>query len=597
MDLKDKLSKEQKEKIQAFLINRFQVLKDLRTEYDNKVKEEIDLYNDKDQYIEDKEDWEETITIPYIYTVVQTMVARLMETLFGTDNYLRIYVEDPNYKKIEKSLQRWLQQVLDEIKLKYKARDFLEESLVERVSWLQPQPILENGKLKSIKLNIFGWYDVWFDLKAVDIEDTDAFIRKRVKKYKVLENKNYFNHDEVKKTSLPDQEYEDEKVRQKGGNISYDDPDMNTDVDTIDDVEILEWYGVYNISKNKNKPEYKDVIFTLANRQVLVSVQTNEMKTQKKKLLFPVRPMRQSKSLIGKSVPQLVKNMQYELNQVRSLRLQNFKTNINLLFKYRRDADIEFDELFAAPGNAIGYSGDPSDIDLFPIPDKSREASIMGSEIVSDIQQVTGAVDYVMGTSAGRGVTETASGIESITNQAMFKFGMMAKNAYDDILEFINFVVILYFKYGKDQVILFDVAISDFFKNQTEETLEKSYAVDIALNDLAMRRDIERAQFINALNIILPMVQQAGGNMTVILKQVMERLNMENIDEIMEPAPEDKQIIDVILPIIKANPKILDVLIQMSQDGEVAGPGAGKAAPQSPNGGATPQEIARETNS
>ena len=579
-----KLSEDKLDKIQQFLIHRFNQLKDLRDSLDDDIEEEIDIYNNVDKYIDEKEDWQEKISIPYIYTIVQTMVARLIEVFFGVDNYLRIYVENPDLKNIEKKIQRFIQAKLDKIKLKDKARDFLEDALVQRTTWLQLVPKKNGDKLEKIDLNILKWYDVWFDTKAKTTDDSDFFLRKIVKLYKILQkDKIYFNLDKVKQTKPPEEDIrEKQEYEAKQGNSNsyekvYYDPNSNS---TIDEVELLEWYGMYDISEDKDKPNYQFVLFVLANRELLVRAETVELETEKKMLLFPIRPLKQANSLIGKSVPQLTKDMQYELNEVKSLRMENFKTQIRLLFKYRRDSGIDFDELFVEGGNAIGYDLDPKDIDMFPIPDKIREASIMSSELVQDMQQVTGAVDYLMGTSAARGVTETASGIQQITEQALYKFSMMAHNVYSDLLDMINYIIILHIIYGTDEILLKDMDLKKFTE-MTIEDLEDSYSIDIALNDLAMRRDIERSQFIQAMNIILGILQQVGGNPKELLKQVMERLNMENIEDILKLPPEQEQIIQQILPIVQQNPQILQMMMQMVE-GAGGGGGSMMANAQAP---------------
>ena len=61
------------------------------------------------------------------------------------------------------------------------------------------------------------------------------------------------------------------------------------------------------------------------------------------------------------------------------------------------------------------------DIQLFQTPDMVNMASYMEAQLIQEAQQVTGAVDYLMGTSAGRGVTETATGIKTITEQALLR--------------------------------------------------------------------------------------------------------------------------------------------------------------------------------
>ncbi len=154
-----KVTKKKEKEIKSFLVNRFSELELMRRQFDNVISEEIDLYNDIDKNMQDynnttkkgKHWWETSETIPYIYTIVQTMVARIIQIFFGHQNYLRIFVEDRDYKSIEKELQLWLQYELDKVHLKRRARDFIEESLVERMQWLQLRPIFKGKEKKNVE--------------------------------------------------------------------------------------------------------------------------------------------------------------------------------------------------------------------------------------------------------------------------------------------------------------------------------------------------------------------------------------------------------------------------------------------------------------
>jgi len=157
---------------------------------------------------------------------------------------------------------------------------------------------------------------------------------------------------------------------------------------------------------------------------------------------------------------------------------------------------------------------------------------------------------------------------------------MMAQNMYDDLIEFINFIIILHTKYGKSDILVRHPELKDFF-SQREEELENSYAIDIALQDLAMRRDVERAQFVNAINIIGQLLMQTGGNVKELLKQVMKVFKVPNIEKILEPPP---QVQDQTGAVMEAEAKA------NQQRG-----GSMQAVPGMPTG-ARPEEIAAEEN-
>jgi hypothetical protein len=569
-NLKEVLSEDKIKEIQTFLLARFDYFEKLRKPLDDDIKEEIDLYNDIDEDQEDKEDWQEKLGLPYIYTIVQTIVARVRQAVFSGQNYLRIYLEDTRFSKIEKDLEKWGQNLLDKIRFKSRARDFIEDGLVERTNWLELVPMKEGGKFR-MDFDVHTWNNVWFDTKVLDVEDTDIFVRKIQRLYKILANdKVYFNMEDVKKTTPPDDIKEKQKYEAKQGQTYYYDPSKNNSTDQI---ELLEWHGDYDLGDNPDELDIRPVIFVLGNREKLIRAETVELETKKKKLLFPIRPIKQAKSLIAKSIPQLIKNMAKEVNEMKALRLQNFKALVKLLFKYNRNADLDYNEIFSDGGNMIGWIDSPEDIDTFNVPNMIGPATLMITDEINSMQQTTGAVDPVIGAGGGRG-NETASGIRTVTEQALFKISMISENVHDDVLPFVKYYFIFNLKEDRENILKKYPGFTAFIDQEWDE-LENSDAFDIAMKDLTVRRDVERSQFINVSNVILPLLERTGGNFKEYLRQVMESFDMENIDEILTTPPEEERFITQLTTIMKQNPQVAQVIRAIMQNPKLAGQIAG----------------------
>jgi len=565
-----KLKASQRKDIEKFLQSRFSHLEKLRSPLDTEVEEEYDVYNNKDKNQDDKNSWEETSYLPYVYTITQTIKARVVQSLFPDQNYIRSFMERDEYKGIEKEFEQWAQEELDIIRFRQRASDFIEDGLAFRGCWLQLRPMKDKLRQRlKIDFDVINFFDIWYDTFSQDIEDTDVFIRKIVKLWQLQsDDMNYFNIEKIKAKDIEPPDYIKKRQIYKSKNgVTYYDPVRDN---VTDDVELLEWYGVYNLNPDpEGKPDFKNVIFTLANRSLLVRAETNDMKTKRKKLLFPIRPFKQAHSLVPKSVGQLIKSIQYDINETRALRMTNFKLKVKLLFKYNKNADINFKEMFAKGGNAIGFDDNPDDVSLFDVPDMVQMATFMNAELIQEAQQITGAVDYLMGTTAGRGVTETATGIKTITEQAMFKMSMVTENVYYDVLDFINFLLILKTKYDTPEIIAKHPLLNEII-DRPEDEIEDSRIIDINLKDLSVRRDVERAQFINFSNIILPVLERVGGNIKEFLRQAMDRLQMERIDKMLEPAPEIQQLTQAIANAMSKDPSIGQMIMMILQNPEIA---------------------------
>ena len=599
-----KLTDNQKEDIQKFLISRFDYLRSIRSELDDEVKKEVDIYNNIDANIRSKEEDEEKYEIPYVYTIVNTIVARIQNSVFGKSNYVKIHVESDNLLKYQKELTHWMQNELDRLKLKKRSRDFVEDACVKRMSWLQLRPVgnsKEEGQL-NIEFDALDFYDVWFDLKAKDVMDTDFFVRKVQKFHKVRSNDVYFDTEGLADYDGQDEDHQIRRDKYSATNSSTDNlPEYQKFTvrnNATDEVELMEWYGEYDLSDEdisdpNYKGDFKEVIFTLANRATLIRAEINDIPTKRKRLLFPIRPLRQANSLVGKGIPQLTRGMAEENNEIRSLRLQNVKQLVKLLWKYDRTANIDLEELHSGAGNAVGYDGlmNKDALSLLPVPNLIRETSLMIQDGMQDMQQTTGAVDHVMGTTAARGLSDTATGTQAITEQAMFKFSMMTDNIYDDLVEMINFVAILHFLYAKESVELRHPKLAPGIFSVLPVDLENNYFYDIELKDISQRRDLEQHQWANMIGILGPMVQQVGGNLSELLSQFMDVFQIPNKDKILQPESPQAIAMKMI-----QNPALAQQVqaIMASVAAEDAGKGGGQS-PAVPAGG-SPQEQAGNTN-
>jgi hypothetical protein len=138
--------------------------------------------------------------------------------------------------------------------------------------------------------------------------------------------------------------------------------------------------------------------------------------------------------------------------------------------------------------------------------------------------------------------------------------------------------------------------------------LEENRYFDINVTDLSQRRDVERTQFINAANIIGNLLQNAGGDMTAFLKEIMTKLKMDNVDNIIQPNPEMQQAITVvkamaqnpaaaqIIQAVMAQPALAQKLAVMVQAGNGA-TGVPASSGQSNGGGQGVQPTAESPES
>jgi len=161
----------------------------------------------------------------------------------------------------------------------------------------------------------------------------------------------------------------------------------------------------------------------------------------------------------------------------------------------------------------------------------------------------------------------------------------MAVNIYNDLLDFITFCIILWSKYGKSEVLLEYPELENFL-DQLETKIEKGKAFDIGLNDLTLRRDVERTQFINASNVLATLIDKTGGDLKKFLAEIMDKLEIENAEEILYPK-EQQVLLQQLAMVAKSNPQILQMLSQIG----VGGAGGGLSPEAKQKQGGSPKAV------
>ncbi len=606
-----------RDRLQSYLTRRFYFLQGLRDGLDKDISQEIDAYNGKDAQIDAMPSYTTKIKLPTVYSQVQTIKARMNRNLFEGDNYMKVFMEGKEFKKIQREVTMWAQAEMDKLKLKDRATDFLEQALVSRTSWILLRPINEkipqdNGKVDTkfhIEYDIHPWRDVWFDTKARDVMSTDFFIKKISPMWKIFQHRDkYFNLENVHPTENafsgePGQRnsVDLQQDNYRGQNFStgsetgpsYNEQEGQSQGTGMDEVEIHEYYGLFDFSPLQPsdpdyQPDMREIVATMTNKNNLIRYQEVTMPLRRSRLIFPIRPIRQASSLVGKSIPQLTKDQQHQLNLAESFRMQNLKNLVKLLFKYNKNSDINLEEIFNGDGNAIGWDEGPDDIQIFDQKNLLSETTLLIRDINQSIQATTGAVDAVSG---GANVPDTARGQMALAQEANFKFQMMTENVYNDIRDFINYALILLIEYNSPKILLRWPEIGAFL-DQDIADLEDNYYFDINLRDASTRRDLEQSQWANMIGIVGPLIQQNGGNMNELIKRLLTIFGMNDPEAVLEPESPDQ-----IVAKLENNPQlkaevfqIIQQLAAQKEGGAPAGPG-GSPAPVQASEAADAQNI------
>lgn len=121
----------------------------------------------------------------------------------------------------------------------------------------------------------------------------------------------------------------------------------------------------------------------------------------------------------GMSAVQLIEHLQHELNTHRNQRIDNVSMVLNRMFKVRRGADIDENELISRPHGII-YVDNPDDVMDFPLNDVTASSYNEEQIIKQDMENVLGVPAVVRGVDASR--KETATEVVTKNSNASIRF-------------------------------------------------------------------------------------------------------------------------------------------------------------------------------
>jgi hypothetical protein len=421
---------------------------------------------------------------------------------------------------------------LNEMKFKKKFSQSLEESLIYPCGW-QKVLIKEDEKGDVyIDTQRVDYFDVWTDFAYRD-ELQEAFhrIESNFNKLKALEKKGTYENVEdiidpqkggeagVYPTDIPERKAEVESLFLSLADYGVDAQAEEKEARSQNKVELIEWWGKYDI----NDDGYDEkIIVTIANRVTGIRIDSYEERVP----FFPIRIGKSSRVIYGRPLPQQLEMLQEELNEQRSKRYDLLDRLLNLMFKVRRTAQIDWDNLFSAPNNVLLMDDIREDLDVLeqrPLP-----ASVYQEEQITktDFEFVSGARDL-----GGFGTSGTATGINAILSESATRFRNLVEDIVDDMLDLVNYIFLQIKKYSekKETIKIFG---TDRWTTISPKELKGDYRIDIGISNITTPNKEMRIQLlINLLNIVGRL--QGMVDIKEFIRMILTYADIKDVDNIM----------------------------------------------------------------
>ena len=539
-----KMNDEQQKKLVEFALKRFKVMRDWRDEFDDDVEEGIDLYNQVTRPKAYK--WMSNLFVPYIYSIIRTLLPKLTNSLLGSDKILNAESKLERFVTSENKIATYAQTKYKIMNFKKKARDICLASLkypwaILKMRWRyevdtfavkeypkifgMPVKFLPPRDVKKTKvvyddpdIEHIPYENFWMDPDATSLEDSRDCIHRTIKDYnyiKAMDNV-YMNLDKLEKSKPP------QDLRTF---IKSDEEEWYEGVDKgYNEVEILEFFGTWEVDG-----ENVEIIATIGNRETLLRVKKNDYYGSIKPFVL-FTPLSEDSRSMGKTLPVILKSLQNELNDNRNARMDNLKLILRKTYKILNDSDVDLKKLFAGPDNAV-FVDNMDEIEEIEFKNIINAIQNEESDIKNDMQQTSGATDYNMGTSAGRGINSTATGVSIITSEASSRIKEMVDNLAGSFLKMTDMMFMFLRQYKtEDEVLRMYQKGVPVFNTVTLEELHSDYYFEYNLQTLSANPQAEQQTYVGLLNSLgnFPWI-----NVRALVRTVLEKFKVKNVGEIM----------------------------------------------------------------
>lgn len=507
------------------------------------------------------------ISIPYTFTQVETILPRLIESLFASRPYVavkgRTYEHQPYAESME-TLLDW--QMNERIDIKDEFRTGLKVlaiygTTVAYVGWklkekevirkeMQPvmidgQPVIENGmpvmdfmaiktkeieyddpEVKFIDLGLF-----FVDPHAEDIEDArycghiEYKTKDELKELAKLEIGYKFDWDKI-----PQDNKQNEARNYRMGQVGLPTTNNTTQSETNGLYEVIHYW-----EDNRH--------VAIINRSYIALDVENPFWHKKKpyvKDTYNDAPH----EFYGIGVVEIIEDLQDELNAERNSRIDYRSFNLRRMFKKRRGANINPKELKWRQGGVV-HVDDMQDLEVLEVSNNIGDSFSQEQIIKQDIRDTSGAHDVVMGTTTSK---ETATSTMTKDNNASIRFKDVISSVEKRLLVGIAKLMIALNQQFVDDAKVLRIAgeDGDEWHSITPEQIQGEFdliPMGSSVEPLA-NKEVFKQRMVNLYNVVAndQLMQQFPDKRRNLLKKVIESFDIKDIDNLL-PTDEELQAI------------------------------------------------------
>lgn len=262
---------------------------------------------------------------------------------------------------------------------------------------------------------------------------------------------------------------------------------------------------------------------------------------------------------MGISLVEAVKNLQKDINLIRSQRRENISLVLNKLFVASPFANIQFDTLYSAPGNVI-LADDPSGLRELPISDTATASAFREEQNINlDFQNVSGSTELVRGMAPRRKETATAIMTQQKMAQSRFEWNLRLIDL--QLLKPLALKILIYArkwlkKEEYDAICGTTNAYEDFLR-LSETNIKRFLSFTCSTEVITRSKEVERQQFMQVIPFLLKVPDI---NHLALIRRILMMFNFKNIDEIipqLKERPETREFAEELEAGVRQSPREL----------------------------------------
>lgn len=412
-----------------------------------------DYYKKYRSYTQPVPDNRSNLFIPYSYSIVETVMPRIIETMFAVRPYIGLIPLRADQENKAQTIEKLIDyQLTQRIRIKHIAAMWVKDALIYgtgilKVGWKVEQrtsvvaePLADFGEeigelwgsdlVEGLTDEVEQLVTVYDDPVVDNVDLFDFYVdpsARNIDEAAYCIHREYINIDDIKENSGEDRIYDAAEVNKliqelKGDKVN----DLEAygeqhDTGVFDRLSSVGYEGAPMTSDKIEVLEYwtNDRVIVVAGQRAVIRNEKNPYRLGKKPFVRIVDvPITGEFYGIGEIEP--IADLQDELNTKRNQRVDNVSMIINRMWKVLRGANLDFNQLRSRSGGVVEVD-DMADIEPIEFPHITGDAYHEDEQIRSDIDMTAGVHDYTRGGSPDRRETATTASILSEAANERFK--------------------------------------------------------------------------------------------------------------------------------------------------------------------------------